>query len=499
MPQLKPLQETMLSETRKAFTRSKRVILQAATGSGKTIVAAAIIKKALEKGKTALFICDRIVLVEQTSDVFRRYDIPHGVIQGQNERYDISQPVQVCSIQTLKFRGTPETDLIIIDECHVLHSAHIDILKQYPDAYVLGLTATPYTKGLGKHFDFHIQPASIKKLTEEKYLVPYDVYGPTVADLSKLKVVAGEYTEQSLSDTYDKADIIGSVVDVWKKHASRMKTIIFGVNVAHIKHMVNQFQLSGITADQVNYRVKKEERDDIFRDFSNNDTQVLCSVEVLTKGFDSPAVECCVLAVATKSITKLTQTIGRALRTSEGKTKALVIDLGGNFERLGFPEDYILYDLDGGKKPKKKEYEKKEKLPHACPSCDFLIPSGVAVCPACGFKAEKKSEVVEAEGDVELLQRKAKKEYTVSERQAFLAGLNSYAAKTGKQMHWKGFFGWAIHTYSDRFGCSPSNRMDWAARGPITEEIANYITYKNIRYAKSQGKTLLIRRPNENT
>jgi len=215
--ELKPMQKLMLNETREAFRTSKRIILQAATGSGKTIIATQITKNALERGKNVVFIADRIVLCDQTSEVFQKYGITHGVIQAQNERFDINQPVQVCTIQTIAKRGVNKADLIIIDEAHVLYQSHIKIINENPNAYVLGLTATPYTKGLGKYFDRHIEPVTMKMLIANGYLVPFEVYGPSIADLSKLKVRAGEFTEESVGEVFDKVDIIGDVVKTWQR------------------------------------------------------------------------------------------------------------------------------------------------------------------------------------------------------------------------------------------------------------------------------------------
>ena len=384
MPQLRPLQELMLNETRTAMSKHKRVILMAATASGKTIIAAQIIKNALAKGKTVVFIADRIVLINQTSNVLLKYNIPHGIIQAQNERFDISQPAQVCSIQTLKLRGCPQSDVIIIDEIHCLYSEHIKIMNENPNAYILGLTATPFTKGLGKYFDMHIEPVPIKKLIAEKYLVPFDIYGPSITDLSALKIVAGEFTEKSLSAAYDKVDIVGDVVKTWQRITPGKKTIVFGVNVAHVKHLVEQFKLVGVSAVEINYRQTEEERNEALYSFMEGDTTVLCSVEIAVKGFDDPATEVVVMAVATRSITKWIQCTGRALRTYPGKEKAYILDLGGNTERLGFPDEHIFTELDTGKKPKKSEVKPKERTPKACPSCDFIKPIGVRTCPACG-------------------------------------------------------------------------------------------------------------------
>lgn len=488
--ELKPLQKVMLHDTRMAFLKSKKIILQAATGSGKTIIATQIVKNALEKGKTVLFIADRIVLCNQTSDKFLEYGIPHGVIQALNPRFDLSRPVQVCSIQTLKSRGTPKADLFIIDEAHVLHEEHKKIMAENPDSYFLGLTATPYAKGLGKYFDFHIEPVTMKQLIINDYLVPFEIYGPSIADLSKLKVRAGEFTEESVTEVFDKADIIGDVVKTWKKITPGKKTIAFGANIAHLKHMVKYFQEEGIKACQINAYQTDEEREAALKEYLEGDTMVLCSVEVATKGFDSPSTEVVILAVATRSMIKWTQTCGRALRTYQGKEKAIILDFGGNAERLGFIDEFEFFGLDDGKgkKNKKSEKEKPEKLPKACPSCDFIKPVGMKTCPACGFTPEFIKDIETAPGDLEKLQRKAKKDYTIEDKRNFLGQLNQYAADKGMRPGKGGCYGWAIYAYKDKFGVVPSGKIDWAARAPVGDEVKRYITYRNIRHAKSKMK-----------
>lgn len=485
---LKPLQEYSLNEIRKNYGVGKRIVYQAACGMGKTIMAAQIAKNAVSKGKTVLFIADRIVLCNQTSDVFNRYKIKHGVIQAQNDRFNLRHPVQICSIQTLKMRGCPENaDLIIIDECHVLHEAHKKIIEDNPHAFILGLTATPYAKGLGKYFDYHIQPITIKELIEKEYLVPFDIYGPTIADLSKLKVMAGEYTEKSNVEVFDKADIIGNVVDTWKKLTPGKKTIVFGANIDHIKNLAKQFQDAGISACQINAYQSDEEREMALDKFINGDTTVLCSVEVAVKGFDCPQVEVCVLAVATKSMIKWVQTTGRVMRVYPGKSRATILDFGGNAERLGFPDDYEFLKLDDGKR-KKSETEKKLKKPKACPSCDFIKPVGVNTCPACGFTPKKVLLVEEAEGELSKLQRKKKKEFSLEQKQSWLAQINQYAEMRGWKRGKNGCFGAALYTYKDIFGSWPPNQIDWSAKEPVSEEVKNYMLYKHIRYAKSKDR-----------
>jgi len=184
---------------------------------------------------------------------------------------------------------------------------------------------------------------------------------------------------------------------------------------------------------------------------------------------------------------KWTQTTGRAMRTFPGKDKATILDFGGNAERLGFPDDFEFLGLDDGKKKKNKAGEVEEKpvrLPKHCPSCDFLKPVGMQTCPACGFTPEFRKDVKAAEGELKKLQRKIRKEYTIEEKQYWLAMMNQWAANHGMKKHWKGFYGAAIWAYADKFGCRPSGKIDWNAMKFPNDEVNKYMKYRQIRYAK---------------
>jgi ribosomal protein S27E len=123
-----------------------------------------------------------------------------------------------------------------------------------------------------------------------------------------------------------------------------------------------------------------------------------------------------------------------------------------------------------------------------CPSCDFIKPPGVHVCPACGFKPELVQDVEVADGQLEKIARKARKEYTIEEKQAFLGGLNRHAAKKGMKIHRKGFYGWALYRFQDKFGCRPSSKMSWSHQCGISEEVKKFIQHGNIKFAKGKEK-----------
>jgi len=504
---LKDEQQEMLTEIRKAFAVSKRVILQAATALGKTVIAAKIIQKALRKNKRCLFICDRINLVLQTSIEFKKFGIHHGIIMSDHPDYFPARDVQIASAATLCNRDIQSFDIIIVDEAHTIHKGINKAIGENKEAYVLGLTASPYTKGLGKIFDFHIQPYTVKQLIERGLLCDYDVYAPTPIDLTHVKTVAGDYKKSDLSDAADKSELTAEIVNTYLKLSRDKKTIVFTTSVAHGRHLEKEFNKRGVDAKEINaYLPKKGEESAgyIIQEFKDNKFKVLLSVEMIVKGFDVPDVECVIFATATKSMIKFTQALGRGLRLSEGKEKALILDHGTNFERLGFPDEFEFLALDDGKHQKSlnNNKEKPVQLPKSCPSCDFLKAPGVRTCPACGFKPEFVQDVEVNDGELEKIKRKAKKEYTLSQKQSFMSQLNQYAKDKNYKRGKGGCYGWSIHKYNDKFGGEPPSRINWNQLEPVGEEVKKFIQYCNIKDSygrkKMEAKPKCLRCDGEN-
>jgi len=486
---LRPIQEEIIAACRDTMRNHKRFILQAATGLGKTILATWMIKKAFQKGKKCLFVCDRITLVEQTSKVFEKYGVGHGIIMSNHPGYDPELPVQIASIQTLARRKIQTFDLIFIDEIHSFFKAHQELLQKNKESFVIGLSATPFTAGLGKHFTTHIEPVPMRKLIDDGYLCDFEIYGPDTFDLSKVRTVAGEYKNDDLGDATDTPKLVGDVVDTWFKLARDRKTIVFCTNVAHGRHLAKEFCKRGIKAAEINGYMQKDGedgREKILESFVTGETQVICSVEILIKGFDVTHVDCVVWATATKSPTKWIQGCGRGLRIHEGKRMCRIIDHGSNAERLGFPDEFEFLELDDGKKgdASKKKKEKKEKLHKKCPSCAYLKPSGVYICPACGFAPVHVEPVETQDGELKKLKRKAKNEYSLLDKKAFLAQLNQYAADKGYKQGGGGCFGWALHAYKDKFGTNPPSAIRWNNRAIPGGDVLGWIKHRNIKNSK---------------
>ena len=479
---LRPIQQDMVNQLRQAFTKSKKIVLMAGTGLGKTIIATQIIKSAKDKGKRCVFINDRITLVNQTSGVFDEYGIHHGIIQADHPQYFPDRQVQVASAQTLARRDVGSYDLIVIDECHTLYRSHEKILKQNPGAYVLGLSATPFSKGLGKHFDFHIEPYTVRQLIDQGLLCDFEIYGPEIYDLSKVKTVAGDYDKKGLANATDQKHLVADVVQTYKKLGNGKKTICFCTNVAHGRHLTREFSKNGIKAVEVNaYQIPEETRENM-RLFCDGEVDVICSVEILIKGFDLTSVDCVIWATATKSAMKWIQGSGRGLRIHPGKTLCRIIDHGGNCERLGFPDEYEFLELDDGKHKdsKSKDKDSPEQLPKACPSCSFLKAPGVLKCPACGVIPKFIKDVETAEGELKKIQRKTNKTYTKAEKQSFLNQLNGYCRDKGCNI------GTASHKYKEKFGVWP-NKIEKGIYEPVGEEVKKFIQHSNIKYAKSKN------------
>lgn len=480
---LKPIQEDMVSQLRDAFKKHRRVVLMAGTGLGKTIIATHIIQNASKKGKRCLFVNDRRTLVRQTSAVFDRFGVDHGVIMADDPRYLPSKRVQIGSVHTLNRRGIRKYDMIIVDECHTQYKGLDKILKINPDAFVLGLSATPFSKGLGKIYETCIEPYSLRSLIDSGLLCDFEVYGPETYDLSKVKTVAGEYHQKQLEAVVDQTELVADIVKTYLKLGKGRKTICFVQSIPHGRHLARQFKKNGIKADEINHRHKGDVRREIMDGFISGDTEVLCSVEILIKGFDLTSVDCVVWATATKSPIKWIQGTGRGLRAHPGKTLCRVIDHGSNCARLGFPDEFEFWGLDDGKRSeagsKQKEKEHAEKLPKRCPSCDFLKPAGVLKCPACGLVPEYAEAVETIDGNIVKLKRSDITPPTMAQKRKWYAGLLAYAQSKGLKR------GWADHTYREKFGVWPRNKFS-IAPGEVTKDVMDFIVHKRIKWAKSQ-------------
>lgn len=391
----------------------KRLILCAGTGAGKTLTSAHLLKEAARKSSYSLFIVDRVALVDQTSSVFEEYGIRHGIVQGGSSRWAPNEHVQVCSAQTLARRCLPRNpSLIVVDEAHCQYQAIIDYMERHPSAVKIGLTATPFTKGMGKHWDGMVNVRSTRLLIQDGHLVEPTIYvarSPDDADLGLNSF--GEFSDESAAAAGIR--IVGDVVDEWTKKTHEhfgkpAKTIVFSPTVDHGRELCAAFAAAGYNFQQISYLDRSdEERASKIAEFRRPDSVVhgLVSCGVLTKGFDVPdtliGISC---RPYRKSLSSHMQEIGRVMRSSPGKTKALWLDHSGNIERFAL-DMFDVWENGAGELSKaekrdstarKRDASTREKV--VCPECGGALHGNL--CMACGWEKPARSDIIAVDGSL---------------------------------------------------------------------------------------------------
>lgn len=491
---LRPYQSAAVQNLRHSLAGGvKRQMLCSPTGSGKTEIGMALVKGARAKGKRVAFLCNRVHLVEQTSRRFSKAGIAHGVIQGENTAR-VYEHVLVASIQTVAKRGLPAVDLIIIDEAHTVagsreYRAVIAAAKGIP---VIGLSATPYAKGLGKRYDdlggalFEQMTvaATIPELIAGGYLVDCDVYAPSEPDMSGIKQARNsfgdlDYTDADVGRAADKPELVGDIVTHWLKLAAGTPTVCFAANIAHSKHIVERFMAAGVSAEHIDCYTGPDERRAILARVEAGETLVVSNVGILAEGWDFPACRTLVLARPTRSLIRYIQMAGRVLRPHESKERALILDHSGTVTRLGFPTEEFPLELDDGvpKASAGAPQEREKPLPKACPSCSYV--KATHKCPVCGFAPERKAAGVDVrEGELVKVAKKVK--VAKLGKQDFYSQLLYIAQNQGYQA------GWVAHKYREYFTVWPRGLQRVVAES-ASPEVTGFLTHLAIKNAKTRG------------
>ena len=489
-PVPRPFQDEAHERLRQGARAGHRCqMLMAATGGGKTFLGLRIIHEALKKGKRAIFVCDRRTLINQTSEVADSYGLSaHGVMMSNHNRFDPSMPFQIASAQTLARRRWPDADVIVIDEAHTQHKVWTDHI-QSTKAAVIGLSATPFSDGLGRIFTNLVNATSMHHLTESGVLVPMRVFSCSKVDMRGAATSGGEWTDLAAQER--GMEIIGDVVTEWQKFASDRKTIVFGATIKHCEEMARQFNDSGIMAACFTSDTQESEREMLLNEYRKPDSalRVLLSVSALAKGFDVPDVGCvCDVRPLRKSLSEAIQMWGRGLRSSPstGKQDCLLLDFSGNIVRMANDFADIYYNgldaLDSGEKLDKVIRRDNEEQPEgkACPQCGYK-PCGKR-CVACGFEHQSRSEIEHEAGEMQEI-RIGKTKYADDKRHLWEQAC-TYARGHSIPEKQRGR---AKNIYRDIAGDWPPSEWSFDATPsvPITRAVLNKIRQKNIAYAKA--------------
>jgi superfamily II DNA or RNA helicase len=451
------------------------------TGAGKTRFAAEIVSGALAKGNTVAFTVPAISLIDQTVESFAMEGIDSiGVMQGSHERTDLTQPVQVCSLQTLSRRGCPDTDVVIVDECHLRFKVLSEWMAKRPKTTFVGLSATPWARGMAEDWQDLVVPVRMQELIDREFLSPFRVYAPSHPDLSGVKTLAGDYHEGQLAEVMGEKRLVADIVETWLKLARWQPTLVFAVDRAHAKKLQAEFASAGVPMGYCDANTDRIERAVLFGQMARGEIAGICNVGTLTTGVDAD-VRCVVLARPTKSEMLHVQIIGRALRTAPGKSEALILDHADNHARLGFVTD-IHHDrlLSGKDKPPQTRKEQGEAMPKECPSCGTLKAPKVRECPSCGFTPTRQSDIETEDGELEEITKSpAKPKATMEEKQKFWSmacWLDDERMKGGKL---------AKALYKSKYGVWPRGLSDRPTQPDVW--FMSYEKSRRIAFAKSRG------------
>lgn len=488
--QLRDYQDAARQQIYAAFGEgTKRVICKMPTGSGKTALAGSMIHLELKIGNRVAFVVPFLSLIDQTVDRFREYGIDDiGVIQGDHPLKNPDARVQICSAQTLIRRSFPQVDTLIVDEAHKQFATLNAWIKT--NQRVLGLTATPWAKGMSKIWERLLCPVNIDQLTEQGYLVPVKALVPAARPnlkgvKSKRYDWGNDYDQKELSARMRDEQLVGDIVATWKKHSDCSKTLIFAVDREHARSLQQEIQMHNLECGYVDAFTDREERNRLAGLLMDGTLNAIVNIATMTTGVDFD-VRTIILARPTRSRMLYQQVVGRGLRPAEGKEHLLLLDHSPTTKTLGLVNeiDALGEYLDEGEMAKSRGREE-EKPRKECRGCHAIQPKGAVECPFCGYVPERrltKKVTTNATGTLE--EYKCADEFD-SVLELFYDELRSF----GMARQYKP--GWAWHKFKEKTGLNPPSAWNWEPgaapvmyEDEIREETLSWIKSTQIRWAK---------------
>ena len=416
MINLFPDQQDLIDRTRQAMRQSKAVLVQSATGSGKTVMGAAMIKAAVAKGTKCMFVVPRRELLRQTAETFEAYQIPFGYISAGYSANPLAQ-VQLATSGTLTRRldVSPVPKLVFFDETHFGGADLERLIMHYRSlgAWCLGLSATPLKmsgKGLGDWYDAMECGLSIAELMALGRLSQYRLFAPSRPNLDGIKTVMGDYAKGEIASRMEQDMVLtGNAVRHYKSHADGRLNLAFCTSIKHAEIVAAEFTAQGVPAAAVSGAMDDAERSRIIKAFARRELKCLTNCSLLAFGFDLASaaqmdvtIESMSDLAPTKSLPWQMQKWGRVLRRKD--EPALIFDHAGNVDRHDLPDDDREWSLEG---KAKRDSDKEPTAPaRQCPQC-YYVHRPTPCCPACGFVYPIASRMVdEVEGELAEVERK---------------------------------------------------------------------------------------------
>jgi DNA repair protein RadD len=461
---------------------SRATLIWMPTGAGKGTLATEMIRTVFDAGNRAMFLVNRTEIVSDTSGRLDVIGVPHGVIMANNPRRNYSARVFVASKDTLQNRTLPPVEMLFVDEAHCsVSDGWRRLLDHYRSkgTFIVGMTATPVRldgRGLGEIFDRMVKGPSVQDLQDMGFLVRTRVFAAPGLDLKGVTTQGGDYREKDLAIACDKPTLIGDIYDHWVKHAENRCTVVFAVNREHSEHIREQFDRNGVPAVCVDANTSSDERKRVWREMEADRIKVVCSVGIVSYGWDFPKVAVAILARPTKSLALYLQQVGRVLRPYPGKDHALILDHAGNTREHGFVHEDRDWSLNGVKS-KQKEKETVESVGVVmCMRCWLAFSSDLDQCPSCGADKPKRSskpetkdgelqEILSTEGPLALHRKLVEdRDPEKAERYKKLAEL----CRAAERRAWKANAPAMI--FKKQFGQYPNKLQLQAARAAAAQE-----------------------------
>lgn len=392
MKQLRVYQKNLINDVRQTYLQGyKSPCIVSPCGSGKSVMISEIAKKTTSKGNRVLFLVHRKELKDQIANTFKWW--------GVNMDY-----VEIGMVQTIvrRLEKTIKPNLIITDENHhSLANSYKKIYEYFPNARLVGFTATPVRLnggGLGEINDILVEGPTVTELISWGYLAPFKYYAPEIIDTSKLKIRRGEYVSKDVENLFKNKAIWGDIIKHYRKLSEGKQAICYCSSIKQSIDMAKEFNNAGIEARHIDGKTPKKERDSIIDDFREGKILILTNVDIVGEGFDVPDCNTVILLRPTQSLSLYIQQSMRGMRFKEGKT-AIIIDHVGNVGRFGTPDMEREWSLE----PKKGSNStvKEENPVKQCLECFYTVQRNTKICPECGaeFTVEE-MDVEEIESDL---------------------------------------------------------------------------------------------------
>jgi len=335
MFQLRPYQAEAKQAILAAWDEGyRKTLLVLPTGCGKTVVFSSVTENQVNKGHRVLIMAHRGELLDQAADKLRSASGLESVLEkADSTSLGSFLPVTVGSVQSLaqekrlaRFPNDYFQDIIVDEAHHCLSDSYQRVLDHFPDANILGVTATPDRgdmKNLGEFFDSKAYEYSMTEAIRDGYLCPIKAQMiPLELDIGNVGLSSGDFAAGEIGCALEP--YLQQIAQEMKTYCQGRKTVVFLPLIATSQKFCRMLNDIGFSAAEVNGN--SEDRAEVLSDFENGRYDVLCNSMLLTEGWDCPSVDCIVILRPTKIRSLYQQMVGRGMRLSPGKENLLLLD-----------------------------------------------------------------------------------------------------------------------------------------------------------------------------